>query len=72
MKMKVPARALQSGDKVGSGEVVVNTYEGLYTPSGKIEVKLRKSVKDGNGQFLGNSFRYPKWNKTTIINVERD
>lgn len=42
MKTRVQARALQKGDRVGSGETVDRVFAGAYTPRGKIEVVLRK------------------------------
>lgn len=71
-KMKVQAQALQPGDKVGSGEKVLDVYQTVMTPSGKINLTLQGTTKDANGQFLDNYKRFAQWNKHTMINVERE
>lgn len=48
--------------------MVVNTYEGLHTPSGKIEVLLETDRYTDDSKIFT---RLAIWNKTTIINVER-
>lgn len=58
---KVQARALQSGDLVGSGEVVKGVSAGLHTPRGKVEVVLEKNGK----------IRFSLWGAYTMINVTR-
>ena len=62
MKTKVQAMSLQPGDKVGSGEIVLQTSQGVRTPPGKIEVVLAKEGKS----------RLAVWGKYTMINVERE
>lgn len=60
--MKVQARYLKDGDKVGSGETVVRVSAGARTPSGKVEVTLER---DGRR-------RTSTWGSYTEINVTRD
>lgn len=59
--MKVAARYLQVGDRVGSGEVVTWCGVGARTPRGKIEVHL-----DCDGRH-----RFAVWGASTMINVRR-
>lgn len=60
-KERVPAHALQMGDKVGSGEIVQGTYSGIHTPPRKVHVIL-----DGpHGR------RTALWGRHTLIGVER-
>jgi hypothetical protein len=59
--VKVQARYLQSGDQVGSGEIVTWVGAGVRTPRGKVEVVLEK---DG-------SRRLAIWGASTTINVRR-
>jgi hypothetical protein len=59
---KLPARALQSGDQVGSGETIVSVSAGVRTPRGKVEVTLER-----NGRC-----RRALWGAYTIINVRRN
>ena len=61
MKLKVQARNLQSGDRIGSGEIVRSIQTGLRTPRGKVEVMLHSDRKD----------RMALWGAYTEINVER-
>lgn len=61
-KQKVPARYLQSGDRVGSGEIVAWVGFGVRTPRGKVEVLLEK---DGGR-------RLAVWNASTLISVQRN
>ena len=62
MNERVPARALQLGDVVGSGETVAGTYVGARTPPRKIHVIL-----DGpRGR------RTALWGKHTMIGVRRE
>jgi hypothetical protein len=61
-KAKVPARYLQSGDRVGSGEIINWVGIGVRTPRGKIEVHLEKAGRS----------RLAIWNASTLINVERE
>lgn len=58
---KLPARALLSGDQVGSGEIVVSVSAGIRTPRGKVEVTLEK---DGRR-------RTSLWGASTLINISR-
>lgn len=62
MLTKVPARALKSGDRVGSGELVKWVGIGVRTPRGKVEVYLDK---EGHR-------RIAIWNASTLINVQRE
>lgn len=71
MKIKVQAQHLQSGDVVGSGETVVQCYDSLANPPGKITVALRRTIRDKNGQSLGTKERSSYWGKYTMINAER-
>lgn len=58
---RIPAYALKCGDKVTSGEIVVDTYCGARTPPRKVHVIL-----DGpRGR------RTALWGKHTLIGVER-
>ncbi|MGL3111928.1 hypothetical protein [Bradyrhizobium sp. BR 1432] len=61
-RVRVPARALISGDVTSSGETVLGVSTGVATPRGKVEVSLSK------GQFG----RVAVWNAGTIIVVRRD
>jgi hypothetical protein len=58
---KVAARHLMKGDRVGSGETIVNVATGLHTPRGKIEVTLEK---DGRR-------RLAFWGVSTVISIRR-
>ena len=58
---KVPAWALQRGDLVGSGEVIVSAGAHLKTPRGMVEVVLEK---DGRS-------RSALWNAHTIVSIRR-
>lgn len=58
---KVPARNLLNGDRVGSGEIVIQVAAGLKTPRGKVEVTLER-----NG-----ARRMAIWNASTVITVRR-
>jgi hypothetical protein len=58
---KIPARALQSGDQIGSGETIVSVSAGIRTPRGRVEVVLEK---DGRR-------RSAIWGASTVINVQR-
>jgi hypothetical protein len=60
-KLKVPARSLQVGDAVGSGEIVASVTTALRTPRGNVEVMLEK-----NGRR-----RLSFWGADTLINVTR-
>lgn len=60
--MKIQARALQPGDRLGSDELVVLVSAGVRTPSGKVEVVLTR----GDGQR-----RRATWVAYTLINVVR-
>lgn len=60
-KLKVQARALQSGDITGSGEMVIGVMVGLTTPRGKVEVVLERGTKT----------RRAIWGASTLINVTR-
>lgn len=60
---KVQARALQKGDRVGSGEIIKWVGVGVRTPRGKVEVVLAKS---------GNADRLAIWNASTLITVHRE
>ena len=60
-KQRIAAHALQPGDVVGSGDVVVQTYVGARTPPRKIHVVL--DTPRGRRTSL--------WGKYTIIGVER-
>ena len=59
--LKIPARHLLPGDKVGSGETVVSVSAGTRTPRGKVEVTLEK----------GERSRFAIWGAHTLINVRR-
>lgn len=62
MKIKVQAQHLQTGDIVGSGEVVDHVViNSTQWPSSKVMVVL------GNG-----ASRHPIWGKYTQINVIRE
>lgn len=61
MKIKVPSHALKTGDVVGSGETIVQVWDSVRTPKGKINVGL---IKNG-------LCRNTIWGKYTLINVER-
>lgn len=61
-KQRIAAHALQPGDVVGSGDVVVHTYVGARTPPRKIHVVL------ATPQGLRTSL----WGKYTIIGIERE
>lgn len=61
---KVPARYMQPGDVVGSGETVVSVSAGVRTPRGKVEVVLER---DGNRATR----RLAVWGSHTAINVRR-
>ena len=67
MKIKVQAQHLKPGDVVGSGEIVVSTFIGCATQSGKVNVRLRRIKKDG--RVID---RVGSWGKYTIVGVERD
>jgi hypothetical protein len=58
---KVPARAMQPGDIVGSGEMIVCVQAGARTPRGRVEVVLEK---DGRR-------RMSVWGAASLINVRR-
>ena len=60
--LKVPARSLMTGDRVSSGETVVNVSAGVRTPRGKVEIILQK----------GDRRRCAVWGAHTIINVKRE
>lgn len=60
--MRVAARDLQVGDRVGSGEVVKWRGVGARTPRGKVEVHL-----DCDGRR-----RFAIWGASTQINVNRE
>ncbi|MET4801227.1 hypothetical protein [Bradyrhizobium sp. LB11.1] len=61
-RVRVPARALMSGDITSSGETVLGVSTGVATPRGKVEVSLSK----------GHFGRVAVWNAGTIIVVRRD
>ncbi|WP_441258975.1 hypothetical protein AB7008_15110 [Bradyrhizobium sp. 521_C7_N1_3] len=61
-RVRVPARALMSGDVTSSGETVLGVSTGVATPRGKVEVSLSK----------GHFGRVAVWNAGTIIVVRRD
>lgn len=62
MKTKVQAMALQPGDKVGSGEVVLQVWNaGINIPAGKCQVLLHK-----------HKTRLVIWGKYTMIGIERE
>jgi hypothetical protein len=42
--LRVPARALQPGDCVGSGETVVSVSAGIATPRGKVDICAARRV----------------------------
>jgi hypothetical protein len=60
--LKIPARALEPGDKIGSGETVIRVSTGIRTPSGKVDVAL-----SGPGEKR----RSAVWGARTLINVKR-
>lgn len=59
--IKVQARALQPGDLVGSGEVVLSVSAGVATPRGNVDVILVRN--DGR--------RRVTWGAYTLIGVTR-
>lgn len=62
--MKVQAQNLKSGDKVGSGEIVLQVWNnGLNIPTGKCQVLLEKNKT---------KCRTAVWGKTTMINIIRE
>jgi hypothetical protein len=60
--LKMPARHLQPGDQVDSGETIVSVSAGVRTPRGKVEVVLQKHDRR----------RCAIWGAHTIINVKRE
>jgi hypothetical protein len=58
MKVRVQAQHLRPGDVVGSGEVIAYVGAGLYTPKGKVDVKMAAG-------------RWCHWGKYTLISAER-
>ncbi|MGY4433140.1 hypothetical protein ACVWWO_005617 [Bradyrhizobium sp. F1.13.1] len=61
-RVRLPARALMSGDITSSGETVLGVSTGVATPRGKVKVSLRK----------GHFGRVAVWNAGTIFVVRRD
>jgi hypothetical protein len=59
---KIPARYLQRGDRVGSGEIIVSVSAGACTPRGKVEVTLEKE----GGR------RFSIWGGSTVITIQRN
>ena len=59
--LKIPARYLQPGDQVGSGEIVISVSAGARTPRGKVEVILER----------GERSRFCLWGSHTLISVHR-
>lgn len=70
-KLRVQARNLQIGDITGSNERIEGVWRDVRTPSGKVNVKLSRTVRDPAGQALGTSIRTPQWGAYTEINIER-
>jgi hypothetical protein len=60
-KIRTAARALQRGDVVGSGDVVVCVSIGVRTPRGKVEVTLERAGRS----------RLAVWGASTLIAVTR-
>lgn len=59
---RVPAYGLRPGDVVSSGETVVETYAGIRTPRGKLQVVLdgprgRRSAIWGRYTLIGRQER---------------
>jgi hypothetical protein len=59
--LRIPARTLQPGDCVGSGETVVSVSAGVATPAGKVDVILERAGRQ----------RSASWGASTLIGASR-